>query len=102
MAIDPLSDNKILHSWNTNASAWTTAVREERIESRNLVTNKAVIDAVLKLSPRTVLDIGCGEGWLARELTRSGVDVVGVDAVPALIEAARRKGGDSALHRTRT
>lgn len=31
MSVDPLSDGKILDSWNTNASAWTTAVRQERI-----------------------------------------------------------------------
>jgi 2-polyprenyl-3-methyl-5-hydroxy-6-metoxy-1,4-benzoquinol methylase len=40
-----------------------------------------------------VLDIGCGEGWLARALSRQGVRVTGLDAVPALIEQAKRAGG---------
>lgn len=88
-----MSDSRIVDSWNTNAAAWTSAVREERIESRNLVTNAAIIDAVMSTRPKTVLDIGCGEGWLARELSARGIAVTGVDVVPSLIDSARVKGG---------
>ncbi len=35
-----------------------------------------------------ILDIGCGEGWLARALSDRGMSVTGVDAVPALIAQA--------------
>jgi SAM-dependent methyltransferase len=91
--VDPLSDEKIIDSWLKNAEPWTSAIRENQIESRRLVTNQAIIDAVLERRPRSVLDIGCGEGWLARALAGHGLDVVGVDVVPALIEQARRGGG---------
>ena len=57
-----------------------------------LVSNQAIINAVLDKQPKTVLDVGCGEGWLARELDKTGVDVLGIDVVPALIEAARQGG----------
>lgn len=88
------SEAHILRSWNANAGPWTTAVRERRIESRRLVTDAAIVDAVLAGAPRRVLDIGCGEGWLARALsTRGGVDVLGVDAVEALADQARAAGG---------
>lgn len=95
MPTDPFTDAKIVESWRTNAPAWTVAVREEQIESRRLVTDQAIIDAVLSRSPRSVLDIGCGEGWLARELAARNIDVIGIDVVSGFIEEAQRaSGGD--------
>ena len=68
-------------------------MREGQIESRRKVTNQAIVDAILSRSPCSVLDIGCGEGWLARELAARNIHVVGVDAVPDFIEVAQRAGG---------
>ena len=91
--MDPLSDEKIIDSWRKNATPWTAAVRESRIASRKLVTDDAIVQAALRCRPSSVLDIGCGEGWLARVLARQGVHVVGVDVVPELIEQAQAAGG---------
>ncbi|HEX9607519.1 MAG TPA: class I SAM-dependent methyltransferase [Gemmatimonadaceae bacterium] len=93
MTSEPFSDARIVDSWRKNASPWTAAVRENQIASRTLVTNKAVVDAVLSRSPRTVLDIGCGEGWLVRSLSKHGIHAIGVDVVPALVEQAKKAGG---------
>lgn len=92
MPMDPYSDAKIVESWRTNAPAWTVAIREEQIESRKLVTDQAIIDAILSRSPRSVLDMGCGEGWLVRELAAQNIDVIGIDVVPGFIEEAQRAG----------
>ncbi len=89
----PLGDARILDSWQRNAAPWTEAVRERRIDSRRLVTDQAIIDAVLARRPRSVLDLGCGEGWLARALNEHGIAVTGTDAVLALVEQAREAGG---------
>jgi len=87
------SDKKIVDSWLDNAKPWVTAVRENEIESRVQITNKAIIEVILQKSPKTVLDIGCGEGWLARELNKTGINVLGIDAIPELVAAATKEGG---------
>jgi 2-polyprenyl-3-methyl-5-hydroxy-6-metoxy-1,4-benzoquinol methylase len=40
-----------------------------------------------------VLDVGCGEGWLARELATRGARVLGADGSRELIARAREAGG---------
>lgn len=81
----------ILKSWDTNAQAWTQAVRNREIESRNRVTNQAIIDAILAQGFQSMLDVGCGEGWLIREIsgTRPGT-YVGIDGSQVLIKQARQ------------
>jgi 2-polyprenyl-3-methyl-5-hydroxy-6-metoxy-1,4-benzoquinol methylase len=90
--MDKFSDAKIVDSWHKNAVPWTTAVRESQIESRKLITDRQVVEAILSSSPKSVLDLGCGEGWLTRELSARGIQSIGVDAIPALIESAKRTG----------
>jgi 2-polyprenyl-3-methyl-5-hydroxy-6-metoxy-1,4-benzoquinol methylase len=89
----PDNDARVLASWQRNAAPWTAAVRNGEIQSRKLATDQAIVAAVLARAPRTVLDIGCGEGWLARALAAHGMAVTGVDAIPTLIEQARAAGG---------
>jgi len=86
-------DQEIIESWTLNAEPWSTVVRQQQIESRRLVTDRAIIEAVVVRSPMAVLDLGCGEGWLARALAQRGISVHGVDVVPGLIEQARAAGG---------
>ena len=93
MNSDLLSDMEIIDAWHANATPWTTAVRNGDIESRRLTTDQAIVDAVISQSPRSVLDLGCGEGWLARNLSSHGIQVIGIDVVPDLIEQAQKTGG---------
>lgn len=86
------AEARIVASWRRNAAPWTRVVRERRIDSRR-VTDAAIVDAVLARRPGRVLDLGCGEGWLARRLAAQGIEVLGVDGAPELIEAARAAGG---------
>jgi SAM-dependent methyltransferase len=51
-------------------------------------------DMVCGYAPRSVLDGGCGTGRVGIELVRRGIAVLGVDADPDMIEAARAKAPD--------
>jgi len=42
---------------------------------------------------RRVLDIGCGEGQVARRIAGTGAEVVGVDPTAAQVEMARQRAG---------
>ncbi|SFD99360.1 class I SAM-dependent methyltransferase [Massilia yuzhufengensis] len=85
------TDDSILQSWSRNTDPWTAAVRSGEIESRVLVTNGAIVDAVRGRAPRTGVDLGCGEGWLVRALPE--VEMVGVDAIAGLVAQAQAAGG---------
>lgn len=88
----------ILDSWDSNADAWTRAVREQRIESRRVATDAAIVAAVLAHHPKRALDVGCGEGWLCRALAAEGVSVVGLDASASLVQSAIASGTPDVRH----
>ncbi|MGB3778297.1 MAG: class I SAM-dependent methyltransferase [Tunicatimonas sp.] len=87
------AETHILASWHQNSEAWTHAVRGDHIESRLLVTNRAIVDEILAYRPQSVLDMGCGEGWLTRIIAAKDIYVLGVDAIPTLITQAQAAGG---------
>lgn len=90
---DEALDGDILASWHINASPWVRAVRDGEIASREQLTNQAIIDTLCALKPKSLLDIGCGEGWLCRAMQARGCDCLGIDAVPDLVSAAMAEAG---------
>ncbi len=89
-----LNDKEIIESWRKNVIPWGQAVRGRQIKSRRDCTDAAIFAEVVSRAPASVLDIGCGEGWLCRQLSKEGIDVVGIDAVSGLIDLARDAGNE--------
>ncbi|WP_448520024.1 class I SAM-dependent methyltransferase [Rhodoflexus sp.] len=84
----------VIPSWKTNAARWIQAIEQNEIVSRQLATNQAIIDEILALQPQTVLDMGCGEGWLVRALAARGIVASGTDATAEFISYATAKGNE--------
>lgn len=87
----------ILDSWRANAANWISTIENREIESRKAATDAAILQVIAEIRPATALDIGCGEGWLTRALSVMGVQAMGVDVVPELVEYARRHGNEEYL-----
>lgn len=48
-------------------------------------------------SPRTLLDVGCGGGFLSEEFAKIGCDVTGMDPSPVLLKAGREHAAKNSL-----
>lgn len=59
---------------------------------------KNVVDALRQTDAHRVIDVGCGNGALARYLALQGFDVVGVDPSESGIEAGRAASAELDLH----
>lgn len=77
--------------WNDNALNWAQVIEKNLIASRT-VTNQAIINEIISLNPETVLDMGCGEGWLEQPLMTKNIQYTGVDVSQNLITIAQQKG----------
>jgi len=74
--------------WTAVAPEWITWARAAGHDSYWRFHRDRFLD-LLPPAPLDVLDLGCGEGRLSRDLTALGYRTVGVDVSPPMIAAAR-------------
>jgi SAM-dependent methyltransferase len=55
----------------------------------------AALDLLSPQSGELILDVGCGDGVLTERIMASGARVIGLDASPEMVEAARSRGVDA-------
>ncbi len=87
-------NEKIIDSWTKNATEWVRVIDNGQIDSRKF-TNKAIEDELREVPGNKILDVGCGEGWLTRSMTKMGKRAIGIDAIEALLTNARTKGPEA-------
>lgn len=91
----PLDTRAHQASWDANAASWIVAVRTRALPSRHF-TDQALLQRIASRPWQSLLDLGCGEGWLLRRLAEQpGVRLFGVDGCAALIEAAAAAQADA-------
>lgn len=85
-------------------------VREQYASEENLAKRRSVwvddgthpvdraLEAIRRDEPARVLDIGCGQGWLAERIAReTGAAVVAADASPRMVELAAALGVEAVV-----
>lgn len=84
-------------AWDEHAEKWIAWARKPGHDSYWVFHRDVFLELVPEPSGRT-LDLGCGEGRLSRDLAALGHDVVGVDASPTMLAAAREAAPKMELH----
>ncbi len=86
-----MSSTKDISDWDKGADAYAEGV--EAGPKFSYVVN--VLDRLIgDVNRLRVLDLGCGQGWLAGHLRAAGAEVTGIDGSANLLELARRKYGN--------
>src|SRR4051795_6632429 len=75
-------------AWEAEARNWIAWARKPGHDSYWRFHRDAFL-AGLPSPPARVIDLGCGEGRLPRDLEQRGYTVIGIDPSPTLIGAAR-------------
>jgi SAM-dependent methyltransferase len=94
----PAEPSRALLAWDDAAEAWAEALRG-RLDPARAVADAAMVELVRQVPSGPVLDAGCGEGWLARELAAHRHKVTAFDAAPVMLELALREGEGAADYR---
>ena len=79
---------RLRDAWEAEARNWIAWARTPGHDSYWTFHRDAFLPS-LPPPPCRVVDVGCGEGRLDRDLKRRGYDVIGIDGSPTLLAAAR-------------
>ena len=100
-AAAPAERPPALLAWDDAAITWAGALRG-RQDAARAIADAALVGVIRQVPTGPVLDAGCGEGWLARELSAQGHKVTAFDGSPVMLELALREGTDAADYRLLT
>jgi 2-polyprenyl-3-methyl-5-hydroxy-6-metoxy-1,4-benzoquinol methylase len=84
-------------AWNNAAPAWDVFVETGADYLRTELHGPALLSLCEPVAGLRVLDVGCGQGWFARQLAERGARVVGIDIAPNQVANARRHEAERPL-----
>lgn len=86
-------ETKLVSWWTRHAERFFADFTEEGEPHRIVLLNQTLLDMLQPMSGKRILDIGCGEGYLARMLASKGAIVTGIEQNTAALDLAHRRTG---------
>ena len=83
-----------MRSWEHISDEWIRLIDGKSLRTGSSVTDRAIVSCISRISPKRVLDVGCGEGWLTGQILKQGIPAHGIDATMRLIVRAQERYGD--------
>jgi SAM-dependent methyltransferase len=94
-----LETNDLRAAWERNAADWIRWARDPaELDGHYVRYHRELFLELLPPPPARTIDLGCGEGRLARDLAERGYDVAAVDASPSMVAAAREAAPEMEVH----
>lgn len=81
--------------WEEIADWWDTALGDEGESLGARALASALMRRIRPGAGQTVLEVACGNGWLARKMAACGARVIACDFSARLLEHARRRSGST-------
>ncbi len=89
--MDTSETNETREFWDRVAHDWDTQVGDDGDSNRILNSDPVLWEFAGEVEGLTVLDAGCGTGYLSRKLHERGAYVIGIDFSERMCEIARAK-----------
>lgn len=86
-----VSEAQITRAWDTFAHEWADSYNEYGDLNRQYVIDPTILQLLGAIEGLSILDVGCGNGYLCRLLAKKGARIVGIDASKTFIQMARQK-----------
>lgn len=92
-----IDEKEILELWDHRARDWDIQVGEDGDGNRILNSDPVLWSFAGNVAGLSVLDAGCGTGYLARQLCLKGASVTALDFSPQMIEIAQFRASQNNL-----
>lgn len=89
--VEPEPADRTIVDWKEMAAWWDERQGEEGDLWHRTLIDPTLFKVLGPVKGRHVLDLACGNGYIARKLARSGARVTGVDASTPIVEHARSR-----------
>jgi len=92
-----ISEKQISMAWDNIADKWSDRYTEHGDMNRKYVTDPVIFRLLGSVEGLSILDAGCGNGYLCRLLAKKGAKMVGIDTSKRFIQLAKQREKEAPL-----